>query len=258
MFPCTLPALTALPTSMPEHGSSTEAACAIKRLLYAGQHNRYQPSAARCGCACPARGLSCMHRWPQRQQYGPKSSGSASRAVHTWAHLAAEAAEVLGVLANLNLLDLLPQRSTIAGAVLADNPDLFCALRLQGVFGSNSAGAVGGGRAGGRGGGRCSAPHRQRGAASRAAPSPLLDQSCAQRLRQAARESASAKEAGLLPRSSGWMSPAGCLHVLFRSLPVLRTPCAAPARMAPHCCMAPMPSPAPHHFATCCPPPAST
>ena len=43
--------------------------------------------------------------------------------------LAAEAAEVFGVLADLDLLDLLPQRGTIAGAVLADNPHLLCALR---------------------------------------------------------------------------------------------------------------------------------
>lgn len=45
-------------------------------------------------------------------------------------HLAAEGAEVLGVLGHLNLLDLLPQRGTIAGAVLADDPDLLRALRL--------------------------------------------------------------------------------------------------------------------------------
>lgn len=47
------------------------------------------------------------------------------------AHLAAEAAEVLGVLADLNLLDLLTQGSTVAGAVLADNAHLLRALRLQ-------------------------------------------------------------------------------------------------------------------------------
>jgi hypothetical protein len=47
------------------------------------------------------------------------------------AHLAAEAAEVLGVLANFDLLDLLTQRGTVAGAVLADDPDLLRALRLQ-------------------------------------------------------------------------------------------------------------------------------
>ncbi len=50
-------------------------------------------------------------------------------------HLAAEAAEVLGVLANFDLLDLLPQRSAIAGAVLADDPDLLSTLRLQGKRG---------------------------------------------------------------------------------------------------------------------------
>lgn len=43
--------------------------------------------------------------------------------------LAAEAAEVLGVLADLDLLDLLSQRGTVAGAVLADNPHFLCALR---------------------------------------------------------------------------------------------------------------------------------
>lgn len=42
--------------------------------------------------------------------------------------LAAEAAEVLGVLADLNLLDLLTQRGTIPGAVLADDPNLLGAL----------------------------------------------------------------------------------------------------------------------------------
>lgn len=42
--------------------------------------------------------------------------------------LAAEAAEVLGVLADLDLLDLLAQTGTVPGAVLADNADLLCAL----------------------------------------------------------------------------------------------------------------------------------
>lgn len=46
-------------------------------------------------------------------------------------YLAAEGAEVLGVLGHLDLLDLLPQRGTIAGAVLADDPDLLRALRLR-------------------------------------------------------------------------------------------------------------------------------
>jgi len=45
--------------------------------------------------------------------------------------LSAKAAEVFRVLTNFNLLDLLTQRGTITGAVLADNPDLLRALRLQ-------------------------------------------------------------------------------------------------------------------------------
>jgi hypothetical protein len=47
------------------------------------------------------------------------------------AKLAAEAAEVFGVLANFDFLNLLTQRGTITGAVFTDNPDLLCALRLQ-------------------------------------------------------------------------------------------------------------------------------
>lgn len=51
------------------------------------------------------------------------------RALHR--KLAAEAAEVLGVLTNFNLLDLLPQTGAVARAVLADDSNLFGALRLQ-------------------------------------------------------------------------------------------------------------------------------
>lgn len=47
------------------------------------------------------------------------------------AELPAEIAEVLGVLAGVGLLDLLTQRSTVAGAVLADNARLLSALRLK-------------------------------------------------------------------------------------------------------------------------------
>ena len=42
--------------------------------------------------------------------------------------LAAEAAEVAGMLADLDLLDLLPQAGSISGAILAHNPDLLCAF----------------------------------------------------------------------------------------------------------------------------------
>ncbi len=42
--------------------------------------------------------------------------------------LAAETAEVFGVLANFDFLNLLTQRGTITGAVFADNADLLCAL----------------------------------------------------------------------------------------------------------------------------------
>lgn len=45
--------------------------------------------------------------------------------------LAAEAAEVLRVLANFDLLDLLTQAGAVARAVLADDSDLLRALRLQ-------------------------------------------------------------------------------------------------------------------------------
>ena len=42
--------------------------------------------------------------------------------------LAAEVAEVLGVLGDFHLLGTLPQVSTITSAVLADNADLLCPL----------------------------------------------------------------------------------------------------------------------------------
>jgi hypothetical protein len=47
------------------------------------------------------------------------------------AHLAAELAEVLGVLADLHLLDLLTETRSIASSVLAHNANLLGALRLQ-------------------------------------------------------------------------------------------------------------------------------
>lgn len=43
-------------------------------------------------------------------------------------YLAAKAAKVLGVLCNLNLLDLLPQAGTITSTILAHDADLLCAL----------------------------------------------------------------------------------------------------------------------------------
>ncbi len=46
-------------------------------------------------------------------------------------YLAAEVAEVLGVLADLHLLDDLTETRTIASTVLSDNADLLSALRLQ-------------------------------------------------------------------------------------------------------------------------------
>ena len=46
-------------------------------------------------------------------------------------HLSAEIAEVLGVLADLHLLDDLTQASTIAGTILADDPNLLGALGLR-------------------------------------------------------------------------------------------------------------------------------
>lgn len=45
-------------------------------------------------------------------------------------HLAAELASVLGVLADLHLLDDLTKAGTIAGTVLAHNPNLLCTLGL--------------------------------------------------------------------------------------------------------------------------------
>ena len=46
-------------------------------------------------------------------------------------HLAAEVAEILGVLANLHLLDNLPETRAIASPVLAHDADLLCSLRLD-------------------------------------------------------------------------------------------------------------------------------
>jgi hypothetical protein len=43
----------------------------------------------------------------------------------------AETAEVFGVLANFNLLDLLPQTGTITGTILTHDSNLLRALRLQ-------------------------------------------------------------------------------------------------------------------------------
>ena len=50
---------------------------------------------------------------------------------HTKAHLATEWAEVLAVLADLDLLNLLAQTRAIPRAVLADDAHLLGALRLQ-------------------------------------------------------------------------------------------------------------------------------
>ena len=49
-------------------------------------------------------------------------------------YLATESAKVLGMLADFCLLDLLTQTGTVPGAILANNPDLFSALRLQQVI----------------------------------------------------------------------------------------------------------------------------
>lgn len=46
-------------------------------------------------------------------------------------HLAAEMAEILGVLADLHLLDDLTETRTIASTILPDNADLLRALGLQ-------------------------------------------------------------------------------------------------------------------------------
>ncbi len=46
-------------------------------------------------------------------------------------YLAAKVAEILGVLADLHLLDDLPQAGAVAGAILADDPDLLGALGLH-------------------------------------------------------------------------------------------------------------------------------
>lgn len=48
-----------------------------------------------------------------------------------YAHLAAELAEVLGVLADLHLLDDLTETRTIASTVLAGDADLLGTLRLR-------------------------------------------------------------------------------------------------------------------------------
>ncbi len=48
------------------------------------------------------------------------------------AHLPAEGAGVFGVLADLDLLHHLPERRTVAGAVLPHNPHLLSALGLSG------------------------------------------------------------------------------------------------------------------------------
>jgi hypothetical protein len=45
--------------------------------------------------------------------------------------LAAERASVSGMLRDLKLLDLLPQRSTITGSVFTNNSDLLSALALR-------------------------------------------------------------------------------------------------------------------------------
>lgn len=50
--------------------------------------------------------------------------------IHPIPHLATEAAEVLGMLADLNLLDLLTKTGTIPGTVLPYNPHLLRPLRL--------------------------------------------------------------------------------------------------------------------------------
>jgi hypothetical protein len=55
-------------------------------------------------------------------------SGRRRRPLSRAPHLAAEVAEVLGVLADLHLLDLLAQRRAVARAVLADDAD----LRMEG------------------------------------------------------------------------------------------------------------------------------
>ena len=46
----------------------------------------------------------------------------------TYAVVAAEGAEVARVLGDLNLLDLLPQRGTIAGTVLSDHTSFLSPL----------------------------------------------------------------------------------------------------------------------------------
>lgn len=104
-----------------------------------GCSRRLLPSAFQLRPLPPAAATTCSH-------------GTAA-AAHARPHLAAEAAEVLGVLANFDLLDLLPQRSAIAGAVLADDPNLLGTLRLQvGRSGKVRAAAV---RRQGVGGGCC-------------------------------------------------------------------------------------------------------
>lgn len=55
-------------------------------------------------------------------------------------YLAAELAEVLGVLADLHLLDLLTETRSIASSVLAHNANLLGALGLQQTGSSNPPG----------------------------------------------------------------------------------------------------------------------
>lgn len=57
-------------------------------------------------------------------------------------HLAAEVAEVLGVLADLHLLDNLAQRRAVARPVLADNSNLLGTLGLRGYSGRNERGGA--------------------------------------------------------------------------------------------------------------------
>lgn len=58
-------------------------------------------------------------------------------------YLATEGAQVLAVLTDFCLLDLLPETGTVSCAVLANNSDLFGALRLQAEKHILSAAAAG-------------------------------------------------------------------------------------------------------------------
>lgn len=71
---------------------------------------------------CPTGG---MRRWADLRCV-------AAAALRPAAHLAAELARVLGVLADLHLLDDFTQAGTVAGAILADDADLLGALGLRG------------------------------------------------------------------------------------------------------------------------------